>query len=82
MSGLLIWRGRSVYVPEFTADIDATGVLIVLAAVRLCGLPKTCRVYQAFMARYRRCLRMRIPHSIHTASEDGRLVVKKKTALS
>ena len=34
-------------VPEFTADIDATGVLRVLEAVRLCGLAKTCRVYQA-----------------------------------
>ena len=33
--------------PEFTADIDATGVLRVLEAVRLCGLAKTCRVYQA-----------------------------------
>ena len=34
-------------VPEFTANIDATGVLRVLEAVRLCGLTKTCRVYQA-----------------------------------
>ena len=34
-------------VPEFTADIDATGVLRVLEAVRLCGLEKTCRIYQA-----------------------------------
>ncbi|MCD8289386.1 MAG: GDP-mannose 4,6-dehydratase [Prevotella sp.] len=33
--------------PEFTADVDATGVLRVLEAVRLCGLAKTCRVYQA-----------------------------------
>ena len=33
--------------PEFTADIDATGVLRVLEAVRLCGLAKTCRIYQA-----------------------------------
>ncbi len=33
--------------PEFTADIDATGVLRVLEAVRQCGLEKTCRVYQA-----------------------------------
>ena len=31
-------------VPEFTADIDATGVL---RAVRVCGLEKTCRIYQA-----------------------------------
>ena len=34
-------------VPEFTADVDATGVLRVLAAVRLCGLTDTCRIYQA-----------------------------------
>ena len=34
-------------VPEFTADVDATGVLRVLEAVRLCGLTKTCRIYQA-----------------------------------
>ena len=33
--------------PEFTADIDATGVLRVLEAVRACGLADTCRVYQA-----------------------------------
>ena len=33
--------------PEFTADIDATGVLRVLEAVRLCGLKDTCRIYQA-----------------------------------
>lgn len=33
--------------PEFTADIDATGVLRVLEAVRLCGLADTCRIYQA-----------------------------------
>ncbi len=34
-------------VPEFTADVVATGVLRVLEAVRLCGLASTCRVYQA-----------------------------------
>lgn len=33
--------------PEFTADVDATGVLRCLEAVRLCGLTKTCRFYQA-----------------------------------
>lgn len=33
--------------PEFTADIDATGVLRVLEAVRITGLADTCRVYQA-----------------------------------
>ena len=33
--------------PEFTADVDATGVLRVLEAVRACGLETTCRIYQA-----------------------------------
>lgn len=33
--------------PEFTADVDATGVLRVLEAVRQCGLAQTCRIYQA-----------------------------------
>ena len=34
-------------VPEYTANIVALGVLRVLEAVRLCGLGKTCRIYQA-----------------------------------
>ena len=33
--------------PEFTADVDATGVLRVLEAVRQCGLTSTCKIYQA-----------------------------------
>ncbi len=33
--------------PEFTADVDAIGVLRVLEAVRVCGLASTCRIYQA-----------------------------------
>ena len=33
--------------PEFTANVDATGVLRVLEAVRLCGLTSTCHIYQA-----------------------------------
>ena len=33
--------------PEFTANVDATGVLRVLEAVRLCGLAATCHIYQA-----------------------------------
>ena len=33
--------------PEYTANVDATGVLRVLEAVRQCGLTDTCRIYQA-----------------------------------
>lgn len=33
--------------PEFTADVDATGVLRLLEGIRQCGLEKTCRFYQA-----------------------------------
>ena len=33
--------------PEFTADVDAAGVLRVLEAVRQSGLTETCKVYQA-----------------------------------
>ena len=33
--------------PEFTADVDATGVLRVLEAVRQNGLTETCKIYQA-----------------------------------
>ena len=34
-------------VPEYTADVVATGVLRLLEAVRVCGLEKACRIYQA-----------------------------------
>ena len=33
--------------PEYTADVDATGTLRLLEAIRLLGLQKTCRFYQA-----------------------------------
>jgi len=33
--------------PEYTANVDAVGVLRVLEAVRQCGLSSTCRIYQA-----------------------------------
>ena len=33
--------------PEYTAQVDATGVLRILEAVRQCGLTETCRIYQA-----------------------------------
>lgn len=34
-------------VPEFTADVDAIGILRVLETVRICGMAETCRIYQA-----------------------------------
>lgn len=34
-------------VPEYTAEVVATGVLRILEAVRICGLEKSCRIYQA-----------------------------------
>lgn len=34
--------------PEFTADVDATGVLRILEGIRQCGLGATCRFYQAY----------------------------------
>ena len=34
-------------VPEYTAETDAVGVLRLLEAVRICGLEKECRIYQA-----------------------------------
>lgn len=33
--------------PEYTANVDATGVLRILEAVRQCGLEKDCHIYQA-----------------------------------
>ena len=56
-------------VPEFTADVDATGVLRVLEAVRVCGLAETCRIYQASTseARWRRSPRTRTLLFIRTA---------------
>ena len=34
-------------VPEYTAEADAVGTLRLLEAVRICGLERTCRIYQA-----------------------------------
>lgn len=33
--------------PEYTANVDAVGVLRILEAIRHCGLTETCRFYQA-----------------------------------
>ncbi len=34
-------------VPEFTAEVDATGTLRLLEAVRILGMEKQCKIYQA-----------------------------------
>ena len=34
-------------VPEYSGDVDAIGVLRILEAVRILGLEKSCRIYQA-----------------------------------
>lgn len=34
-------------VPEYTAETDAVGTLRILEAVRILGMEKTCRIYQA-----------------------------------
>ena len=39
--------GVSFDAAEYTGDVDAIGVLRVLEAVRIAGLTKTCKVYQA-----------------------------------
>ena len=33
--------------PEFTADVDAVGVLRIIEAVRKVGLASSCKIYQA-----------------------------------
>ena len=33
--------------PEYTANVDAVGVLRILEAVRVCGLTEKCKIYQA-----------------------------------
>lgn len=33
--------------PEYTANVDAVGTLRLLEAIRICGIEKTCRIYQA-----------------------------------
>ena len=45
--------------PEYTANVDAVGVLRILEAIRQCGLTKTCR-----MVRLKRCHKTKIRPSI------------------
>lgn len=55
--------------PEFTADVDAVGVLRVLEAVRACGLEKNVVFIrlqlQSFMVRWRKFPKTRILRFIH-----------------
>jgi len=37
----------SFMMPEYTSDVDAMGVLRLLEAIRIVGLDKTCKMYQA-----------------------------------
>ena len=57
--------------PEFTADVDAVGVLRIIEAVRKVGLAHSCKIYRLpppnFMERWRRCHRMRTRRSIRSA---------------
>ncbi len=68
--------------PEYSGDVDALGVLRILEAVRICGLAKKTKVYQAstselfgkvegrrpsFSARSRKCRREKRRRSIRTA---------------
>lgn len=39
--------GTSFEVPEYTANIDALGILRILEAVRILGLQNSCKIYQA-----------------------------------
>ena len=34
-------------VPKYTAEADTVGILRLLEAVRICGMERTCRIYQA-----------------------------------
>ena len=45
--GAMSHVGRSFQIPEHTVDVDGVGVLRLLEAIRLSGLEKTTRFYQA-----------------------------------
>ena len=47
--------------PEYTADVDAVGVLRILEAVRQLGLTDSCRIYQASTSELA-AASIRLPH--------------------
>ena len=81
-------------VPEYTADTDANGVLRLLEAVRICGLEKTCRIYQAstselygfwIMKNYRESYNMFCCNGIlfnHESERRGETFVTRKITLA
>ena len=82
-------------VPEYTADTDAVGVLRLLEAVRICGLEKTCRIYQAstsellygfwIMKNYRESYGMYCCNGIlfnHESERRGETFVTRKITLA
>ena len=76
-------------VPEYTADVVATGVLRVLEAVRLCGLAQTCRIYKQYgfwiVKEYREAYKMFCCSGIlfnHESERRGETFVTRKITLA
>ena len=73
--------------PEFTADVDAVGVLRVLEAVRLCGLADKCRKLYGFwiVKEYREAYNMYCCSGIlfnHESERRGETFVTRKITLA
>ena len=80
--------------PEYTADVDAVGVLRIVEAVRQCGLTESCRIYQAstselygfwIMKEYRDAYHMFCCNGIlfnHESERRGETFVTRKITLA